>query len=213
MADSLRDQLLKSGIVKQVHDEKAAQAPVRGARPPGGNRGGAGDKGKPGETKRRPPQQQQQQQRQQQRQQQPRKPAAASGEMDLARAYAIRAQTEAGERRQLEQAAAEEARQRKERKRLLQEALDGKALNKPDVDQVRHFPYGDKIRRVHVDAGQLVALNKGELGVVQHGGRYLLVDRATLDAVQAIAPEQVALLVDPNAVSESDDGVPDDVMW
>lgn len=210
MADSLRDQLLKSGIVKQVRDEKAAQAPpARGPRPQGNNARPQGSnarpqgntKGKPGEGNRRPQSQQQ------------RKPTPSNGEMDLAKAYAIRAQTEAGERRKLEQAAAEEARQRKERKRLLQEALDGKALNKPDVDQVRHFPYGDKIRRVHVDADQLVALNKGELGVVQHGGRYLLVNRATIDAVLKIAPEQVALLVDPNAVSEGDDGVPDDLMW
>lgn len=204
MADSLRDQLLKSGIVKQVRDEKAAQAPPpRTSRPQGSNasRPQGGNKGKPGEGNRRPPQQQQ------------RKPAPTSGEMDLARAYAIRAQEEAAARRKIEQAAAEEARRRKERKRLLQEALDGKALNKPDVDQVRHFPYGDKIRRVHVDAGQLMALNKGELGVVQHGGRYLLVSRATIDAVLVIAPEQVALLVDPDAVNEGDDGVPDDLMW
>jgi uncharacterized protein YaiL (DUF2058 family) len=202
MADSLRDQLLKSGIVKQVRDDKAAQAPPpRGPRPQGNaSRPQGGNKGKPGEGNRRPQQQQ-------------RRPPAAGGEMDLARAYAIRAQTEAGERRKVEQAAAEEARRRKERKRLLQEALDGKALNKPEVDQVRHFPYGDKIRRVHVDAEQLVALNKGELGVVQHGGRYLLVDRATIDAVLGIAPEQVALLVDPHAVAEGDDGVPDDLMW
>jgi uncharacterized protein YaiL (DUF2058 family) len=202
MAESLRDQLLKSGIVKQVQEEKRLQtpAPSRGPRPGGGGKGPANN------ANRRPPP--------------PRgKPPQGGGkpvsseEMDLAKAYALRARTEATERRHAEQEAAELARERKERKRKLQALLEGKALNKPDVEQVRHFPYGEKIRRVHVDAEQLVALNKGELGVVQHGGRYLLVDRTVLDQVMLLAPEHIALLVDPDAPSSSDDGVPDDLMW
>jgi len=207
MAESLRDQLLKSGIVKQVHEEKRqqqAQAP-RKPRPAGANagkgrpdpRGNAkGGQGNRGQANRpqgtRPP---------------------TSGEMDLAKAYAIRAQAEATERRKAETEAAEEARLRKERKRKLQSLVEGKALNKPDADQVRHFTYGEKIRRVYVDAAQLVALNAGELGVVQHGGRYLLLPRAIIDEVATLAPGQVALLVKPGEPNEADDGVPDDLMW
>ena len=207
MAESLRDQLLKSGIVKQVHEEKRqqqTQAP-RKPRPAGANagkgrpdqRGNAkGSQGNRGQANRpqgaRPP---------------------SSGEMDLAKAYAIRAQAEATERRKAETEAAEEARLRKERKRKLQSLVEGKALNKPDADQVRHFTYGEKIRRVYVDAAQLVALNAGELGVVQHGGRYLLLPRAIIDEVATLAPGQVALLVKPDEANEADDGVPDDLMW
>ncbi len=66
---------------------------------------------------------------------------------------------------------------------------------------------------MHVDAAQLAALNAGELGVVQQGGRYLVVDKAVIEELRGIAPEFIALLVDPNAVNESDDGVPDDLMW
>ena len=36
-----------------------------------------------------------------------------------------------------------------------------------EADHVRHFEYGGKIKRVHVTAAQLKALNAGELGVVQ----------------------------------------------
>ncbi|APG05272.1 hypothetical protein BJI69_16110 [Luteibacter rhizovicinus DSM 16549] len=243
MAESLRDQLLKSGLVKEVREEKRTSAPPRqassdaakggrtsagsgqpyagnnprqgakpaqggrpqqggkpqqGGRPPQGNRPQGGGRpqqgGKPGAGG------------------QPR-PPRTDGEIDLAKAYAIRAQTDATERRRLEAEAAEQARLRKERKRKVEELLKGKALNLADADQVRHFPYGEKIRRVHVDAAQLVAINAGELGVVQQGGRYLVVDKGVISELQELAPEFIALLVDPNAVSESDDGVPDDLMW
>src|ERR1700754_2251283 len=204
MAESLRDQLLKSGIVKQVHEEKRqqqAQAP-RKPRPAGANAG----KGRPeqrGNAKGGPDNRGQGNRGQASRPQGARPPS--SSEVDLAKAYAIRAQAEATERRKAEAEAAEEARLRKERKRKLQSLVEGKALNKPDADQVRHFTYGEKIRRVYVDAAQLVALNAGELGVVQHGGRYLLLPRAIIDEVATLAPGQVALLVKPGEANEADD--------
>jgi len=198
MAESLRDQLLKSGIVKQVREEKRP-APPQGGKPSFSKHGG-----KP------------QQQKQGGKSPVAHKPShnKSQGEIDLAKAYAIRAQTEANERKLAEQAAAEEARLRKERKQKIQQLLEGKALNKADVDQVRHFEYGGKIRRVHVDAEQLAAINVGELGVVQQQGRYLLVRREIAEQVRAIDAHQLALLVEPgSAGSVGEDGVPDDLMW
>jgi uncharacterized protein YaiL (DUF2058 family) len=91
MVDSLRDQLLKSGIVKSVRRDPrpAASATVVAAR-------------KAGKSQRAP------------------RRSAAPGEMDLAKAYALRAQTQARERRQLEQELAEQARLRRERKAKIQ---------------------------------------------------------------------------------------------
>jgi uncharacterized protein len=186
MVDSLRDQLLKSGIVKQLKDEKRQQQPPQR---PGPSHG----KGKPPHK--------------------PNKPPRSQEEMDLAKAYAIRAQTEAAERKRAEQEAAEQARIKRERKAKVQQLLEGNALNKADVDQVRHFEYGGKIRRVHVDAAQLADLNAGKLGVVQNGGRYLLVTQAIAEQVREIDPHLLALLVDPSASGVGDDGVPDDLMW
>ena len=60
---------------------------------------------------------------------------------------------------------------------------------------------------------QLAALNAGELGVVQQGGRYLLVTREIAEQVRDIDPHPLALLVDPNASGVGEDGVPDDLMW
>jgi uncharacterized protein YaiL (DUF2058 family) len=248
MAESLRDQLLKSGLVKEVREEKRTSVPPRqggsdggkGGRPSAGSgqpyagnsprQGGKPSGGRPAQGVKQPhggkpqhggrPQQGSRPQGGGQPQQGGKpssaghsRPASKDGEIDLAKAYAIRAQTDATERRRLEAEAAELARLRKEKKRKVEELLKGKALNLADADQVRHFPYGEKIRRVHVDAAQLVAINAGELGVVQQGGRYLVVDKGVITELQALAPEFIALLVDPNAVSESDDGVPDDLMW
>jgi uncharacterized protein YaiL (DUF2058 family) len=194
MADSLRDQLLKSGIVKHVQPERVREQ--KRTPPPA-------QTGKPANKNAKP--------------QQPshvaRPPRRDQGEMDLAKAYAIRAQTEASERKRIEQEAAEQARLRRERKLKIQQLLDGKALNKAEADQPRNFEYGGKIRRVHVDAEQLTALNAGELGVVQQAGRYLLVSREIAEQVRDIDSHQLALLVDPNAGGVGDDGVPDDLMW
>lgn len=192
MADSLRDQLLKSGIVKQVQPDRTREAKRPAQAPPGRH---ARKGGKPQHA-----------------------PAAGGSgqsqqDIDLAKAYTLRAQTDARERKRIEQEAAEQARLRRERKQKIQQLLDGKALNKADADQPRNFEYGGKIRRVHVDAAQLAALNAGELGVVQQGGRYLLVSREIAEQVRGIDPHLLALLVDPGASGTGDDGVPDDLMW
>jgi uncharacterized protein YaiL (DUF2058 family) len=141
--------------------------------------------------------------------------------IDLAKAYAIRAQKEKDERIEAERLKQEEARQRREAKARLAELLQGKALNAgaDEADHVRHFEYGGKIKRVHVTAAQLKALNAGELGVVQLDGRYLLVDAATLARAGETFAPAVALKVDPDAPVADDPysdpkyQVPDDQAW
>ncbi len=135
-----------------------------------------------------------------------------SGEPDLARAFALRAKAERAERQAAEREAREKAAARKERKRKLQALLAGEALNRDDAEQVRNFEFAGKIRRVYVTPDQLRRLNAGELGVVMHGGRALIVTREIAFKAQAIAPELVPLLIDPDAPAD-DDGVPDDLMW
>ena len=191
MVDSLRDQLLKNGIkapareeIRKSHAPRTVSTPARPMQ-----------RIKPKDTRR-----------------QDTNPKDAS-EMDLARAYALRAQTEAAERKRVEQATAEQARLKRERKTRIAELLRGKGLNKVDGEHPRHFEYGGKIRRVYLDAGQLCALNAGELGLVQDGGRYALVSRDVAEQVAVIDAKRVALLVDPSAAAEADDGVPDDLMW
>ena len=90
-------------------------------------------------------------------------------EIDLGKAYALRAQKEKDDRIEAERLKQEEARMRREAKAKLAELLKDKALNDPAAEIARHFEYGGKIKRIHVTAEQLTALNAGELGVVADG--------------------------------------------
>lgn len=227
MSDTLRDQLMGLGFKPAPKPERKNDAPRRDGRPqgkgghgqpkpqgagkgdttPGGERRGhgRGGPGKPGQS--RGP-----------GQQGPRKPRSAE-EMDLAKAYAIRAQKEKQERIESERLKQEEARVRREAKAKLEELLKDKSLNAEAAEIARHFPYGGKIKRIYVTPEQLTALNAGELGVVQLNGRYLLVTAEVLAQSEAVFAASVALKVDPNAPAEEDPyadpqyQVPDDLVW
>ena len=140
-------------------------------------------------------------------------------EIDLAKAYAIRAQKEKDERIEAERLKQEQARERREAKAKLAELLKDQALNDAAAEIARHFDYGGKIKRIHVTPAQLKALNAGELGVVQLDGRYLLVTAALLEQAVAIFPPAIALKVDPTAPAADDPyadpqyQVPDDLVW
>ena len=182
MSESLRDQLLKSGLAKKLKVEvKPAHATPR-------------TKAVPHAHKIVPPH-----------------PPPSSNEVDLARAYALRAKQEHNERARAKREAERIAREKKERKQKLTTLLVDKALNVADAEVPRHFPHGNKIRRVYCTPEQLTRLNSGELAVVQHSGRYLLVTREVGLQAQAIQPEVLVLLCDPDAPAEDD--VPADLMW
>lgn len=201
MSDSLRDQLLKSGLVQKLKPARPA-APAHSA---SSNAGGVYKGGKHGggnPSARQAPRVQAAQK------------AAHDGtphEHDLARAYALRARQEKEERDRAQREAERIAREKKERKQKLANLLEGKALNAADADLARHFPHADKIRRIYCTAEQLARLNRGELAVVQLAGRYLLVDVEIARQAQAIQPECLVLLCDPGA--SADDDVPADLVW
>lgn len=207
MTDSLRDQLLGLGFKPAPKPERKPDRrpdPRRDAHKPTG-KGAAhpkpGQGGKP-----RPPHA-------------TGKPKRSQEDIDLAKAYAIRAQREKDERIEAERIKQEEARVRREAKARLEAFLKDKALNDAEADIARHFPYGGKIKRIYVNADQLKALNKGDLGVVQQNGRYLLVTAAVLAEAEAIFAPAVALKVDPDAPADQDPyadpqyQVPDDLVW
>ncbi|QLQ29360.1 DUF2058 family protein [Pseudoxanthomonas mexicana] len=209
MSDSLRDQLLGLGFKPAPKPERKPEARKPdarrpGPRPPGKGaapapRTGPGGKPRPSQGQSRKPRSQE--------------------EIDLAKAYAIRAQREKDERIEAERVKQEEARLRREAKAKLEAFLKDKALNDAEADIARHFPYGGKIKRIYVNAEQLKALNAGELGVVQQKGRYLLVTSDVLAEAETIFAAAVALKVDPNATAEEDPyadpkyQVPDDLVW
>ena len=138
-------------------------------------------------------------------------PRREQSDIDLAKAYALRDKTEREAREREQREAEQRAREKKERRQKLAALLNDKALNEASADIPRHFPHANKIRRVYVTAEQLPRLNGGELALVQHAGRYLLVTREIGLAAQAIDADALVLLCDPQAIDE--DGVPADLMW
>lgn len=221
MSDTLRDQLLGLGFKaapkpERTNDRKPDRRPDarRDGRPAGkpgeGQRPARdGDRRPPGKGRpagARPPQGA------------PGKPRSRE-DIDLAKAYAIRAQKEKDDRIEAERLKQEEARLRREAKAKLEVLLEGKALNAEAADIARHFPYGGKIKRIYVTADQLKALNAGELGVLQQNGRYVLVTAAVLAEAEAVFAPSVALKVDPDAPAGEDPyadpqyQVPDDLVW
>ncbi|WP_305804902.1 DUF2058 family protein [Stenotrophomonas sp. YIM B06876] len=217
MSDTLRDQLLGLGFKSAPKPERKPDS--RRDQTPSGGR----STGKPGDAGRS-------------RNGEPRKPQARAGngrpaqaqgpgkprsreDIDLAKAYAIRAQREKDERLEAERLKQEEARLRREARARLDELIKDKGLNDPAAEIARHFPYGGKIKRIYVNAEQLKALNAGELGVLQQNGRYLLVSAELLAQAEAVFAQAVALKVDPNASAEEDPyadpqyRVPDDLVW
>lgn len=231
MTDSLRDQLLNLGFKsapapergpkasKGAHGGKGGAAQGRGG--PGRNDGGRGKGGAhPGGPRDGAARAEQ---RHGAAKPGPARGAGAasrgSSEMDLGKAFALRAQQEKRERIEAEQLKQEEARQRREARAKLETLLQGKALNDAAAEIARHFEYGGKIKRIYVNEAQLKALNAGELGVVQLNGRYLLVEAGVLAEAEAVFPAAVALKVDPSAPAGDDPyadpryQVPDDLVW
>lgn len=213
MIDSLRDQLLNLGFKastpeRKPHSPKGGKGAGKGPHPRSGSAGkrdgqgkGAGGRGDAPGGRRKP-----------------------ASEMDLGKAWALRAQQEKHERAEAERIRQEEARQRRQARAKLEELLQGKALNDPAAEIARHFEYGGKIKRIYVNQTQLKALNAGELGVVQLNGRYLLVDAAVLAQVEAVFAPAVALKgasedVATDAPAQDDPyadpryQVPDDLVW
>ena len=203
MSDSLRDQLLGLGFKPAP---KPAPKPNDGRDRSGAARGGhRNEPSRHGKSHAAPP-----------------ASAAAPkrrNEMDLAKAYAIRAQKEKDERIAAERERQAEAQRKREGKLKLAELLKTATLNDAKAEVARHFEYGGKIRRIYVTEEQLKALNGGQLGVVQQAGRYHLVSAEHAQAANEILPGVLALLVDPNAPAADDAyadpkfQVPDDLIW
>lgn len=196
MSNSLKDQLLGLGFKQAPKPERKPDPPVRSPASPAHTKLAARAKhaGKP-------------------------KQRQTQEEIDLAKAFALRAQQEKRERETAEEAKRIAAEQKKRAKEQVGKLLEGGVLNAADGDIARHFSYGGKIKRIYVTASQLSALNAGELGVVQFNGRYCLTSRDTVLAVRALLPSLVALYCDgneetlPEGYDDPQFQVPDDLIW
>lgn len=192
---TLQDALLKAGLA----DEKQAEKPRRRGKPGAGDSGSKqaranGAAGKKKRTARK----------------------KKSADSDLARAYAARRKAEVNEKEAEKQRRVAEQEERRRRNLQLDEIIKGNTLNRKDAEIPRYFEHMGRIRRVLCTPEQREQLNRGEIGVVNLRGSYLLVSLETLEKYRELAPDLVPGL--EGREEPEDDGshyppVPDDLVW
>lgn len=198
---TLQDALLKSGLA----DEEQLKKNRRRARPGAGNSSakkahGSGPVKKNGPVKKK------------------RRSAGkkARPDSDLARAYAARRKAEVREKEQEKHRRVAEQEERRRRNLKLDALIKGSTLNRKDAEVPRYFEHMGRIRRVLCTPEQREQLNRGEIGVVNLRGSYLLVALDILEKYREVAPDLVPNL--EGRAEPEDDGshyppVPDDLVW
>jgi uncharacterized protein YaiL (DUF2058 family) len=174
MTDSLRDQLMKLGFAPKK-PEPPKHRHVHG-KPQG--QGKPKPQGKPVQPV-------------------PKRDTRSQEEIDLAKAYALRAKAEREEAEALKREAERKAQEKRERKIKMAALLEGKALNVADAEHPRHFEHGGKIKRVYCTEPQIAAINAGDLGIVMQDGHFRIVARDIALAVRELEPRCLVLLLEP----------------
>lgn len=162
MSGSIADQLLKAGLVSEER-VKAAQDQKKNK----SKRRAAGKKGKQGAPARSP------------------RKKMSQSEMDLAKAYAIRAKEEQRQK----QREAEDLKRRQEANAKLKKLIATASLNDKDAETARNYMHKDKVRRIYVTDKQNEALNNGEMGIVLFQGRAHIVTAEHYQQFAEIKPE------------------------
>lgn len=186
MTDSLRDQLMKLGFAPKKPEPPK---PRHGhGKPQGGRPQGQGKpQGKPTP-------------------QAPKRDTRSQEEIDLAKAYALRAKAEREEAEALKREAERKVQEKRERKIRMTALLEGRALNVADAEQPRHFEHGGKIKRVYCTEAQIAAINAGDLGIVMQDGHFRIVSRDIALAVRELEPRCLVLLLEPGEFEAAEAG-------
>lgn len=177
MSDSLRDQLLKAGLVTEKQLRQATQPAPKQSR------------------RKKPP------------------PSPATQAAEQARAAKLARDREL-ERERRERANA------KARHAEIRQLLDQNALPRPEGDEYYNFIAGKKIRRIAVNADILARLARGDIFIVRHEGRSVLVTAEIAERIRERDERAVIRYgagTEPAPIDEDDPYkdfvVPDDLRW
>lgn len=188
MSDSLRDQLLKAGLVSRDQVRQAEQSKRRKNK---------AERNQPGKKKKPQPAE---------------RPAAKPQAPSAPKAAA--AKPAELDRKMARRRAREEGRMRKLLDRRLQGVLETAVRNDPKADITHHFTRGNKITHLYVTAAQQRELAAGELAIVGFHGRHYLVAWAEAQRMRDIDPKLFVFRHDPDAPDpEAEHPVPDDLQW
>ncbi|GJM09500.1 MAG: hypothetical protein DHS20C11_17760 [Lysobacteraceae bacterium] len=180
MAESLKDQLLKVGLITEEQAEKAAQKKHRG----GGRNSHAQRKRRAKPTRARNNENK-----------------TSDGDVSLSKAYALRSKVERQQAADEARKKAEDLKRRQEANRKMKKLIADASLNDKEATERRNYMYGSKIRHVYVTEAQQEGLVSGELGIIVYAGRAHIVNKQHYAEVEKIKPESAVFL----AVEGGDD--------
>ena len=140
------------------------------------------------------------------------RPKKGNQEFSLEQAYALKKRDE---QKQVDHTRKKKRAQDRQRRLLnneIRKIVQAHRLNRVDAEIGRNFMFRGRIRKLHVTAEQLKALNVGELGIAYLSGGYHLLAGEHVEAIRLLSGEHVADL----STETEDDGdfpVPDDIAW
>ncbi len=185
MSDSLRDQLLKAGLVTSEQVREAEQSKGRRTQKP---------RNKPGRGKK------------------PRADASKRAQRQEPARSAASQPTPAPEPAQAKRPVEGRARSRIDRR--LKTLLDEVAVNDTKADIAHHFTRGSKIKHVYVTKAQQRQLADGEIAIAVFHGRNFIVSWSDARRLSEIDPDLFVFRHDPDAPDpEAEHPVPDDLDW
>jgi Uncharacterized protein conserved in bacteria len=188
MAHSLRDQLLKAGLVTEAQLEKANQPKPAPSRQPQQHNQTSRRDNRPAHTVEKP-------QRTENKAPRP----TPKEKSDLAQFYAARAKTEREEREQAEQRQREIAARRKQTREQVAALITANLQNVDDADIRYNFVVGDNIKYLYVTEAQQQALADGNLAITFLGGKRCLIPLDIAQQILALDPDKLIVINSPDA--------------
>ncbi|WGZ93968.1 MAG: DUF2058 family protein [Candidatus Thiothrix putei] len=196
MAHSLRDQLLKAGLVTEAQIEKANQPKPAPSRQPQQRNHAPRRDNRPAPTLEKPQRTENKAPRQ-----------TPKEKSDLEQFYAARAKTEREEREQAEQRQREIAARRKQTREQVAALINANVKNVDDADIRYNFVVGDNIKYLYVTEAQQQALADGELAITFLGGKRCLIPLDIAQQILALDPDKLIVINRPEESSESPEAV------
>jgi uncharacterized protein YaiL (DUF2058 family) len=172
---SLRDQLLKAGLVTQEQVEQANQPKPSRPDKPTQTKSNAKAAPKPAKPHKKPA-----------------KPVQEAS--DLEKFYREREQLERNERQEQEKLARERAARKKEIREKVRALLEDKLQNREDADIRYNFAVGDNIKYLYVTTEQQQQLADGSLAITFLEGKRCLISAEVARQLQEIDPGKLIIL-------------------
>ena len=98
-------------------------------------------------------------------------------------------------------------------RRRIQALIDSERLNDAQADVAYHFVKGKRIKRIYVTADQRLQLSSGEIVIAALEGNHHLLSPGAAETLLAMAPQTVVCAGAETGRDSEEHPVPDDVTW